>query len=441
MSFVHTSEFVEHFRRTFPDLVGGPVLVALSGGCDSVALLHLLAEPTLNLTLTAAHVHHGLRGDEADADASFCTDLCRRLGVRCSVLRLPDDDETPATGEAAWRRRRYRVLLEHASSLGARAVATAHHRDDVAEGVLLQLLRGAGPRAMAGIEERTASGVIRPLLPWGRDEISSWATEHGCSWRDDSSNTDPDRLRNRVRHRVLPDLEDETPRLRDHLVNLAGALAETERYLSSQVAERAAFIDPWHPGGGVELAALRELPRALRSRWLQAQVYRLGLGAATRRQLALFHSLLDRDAPRALTLGGRWRLRRARGFIWAEPPVDPAGRCATLERGRETDLGISGWRVRIGAGDFHGDTAAWSWRPRGERSVISIRPADGDDRLPRTGGPAVRARNLLAEKLPRHLRRGWPLFCEDGMIRWIPGVWQDPSAGDSSSRIVEVFRR
>jgi tRNA(Ile)-lysidine synthase len=438
---VDTSEFVEHFNRTFPDLVGGSVLVALSGGCDSVTLLHLLGEPPLNLELFAAHVHHGLRGIEADADATFCTGLCGALGVRCAVLRLPDDDEKPATGEAAWRRRRYRALLEHASSIGVRTVATAHHRDDVAEGVLLQLLRGAGPRAMAGIGERTLAGVIRPLLPWGRDEISSWAVQRGCTWREDGSNTDSSRLRNRVRHLILPHLEEETPRLRDHLVNLAGALAESESYLASQVVERARFIDPWLPAGGVELASLQSLPQALRARWLQAQTVRLGLAAASRRQLALFHSLLDRGAPRAVTIGGRWRLRAARGRLWAEPPVDPPGRCATIEPGHETDLGIPGWRARTAAGDARGGLTTWSWRPQAERSVISVRPAADDDRLPCDGTTAVRARNLIAAKLPRHLRRGWPLFCEDGMIHWIPGVWQHPTTGGPSSRVVEVFRR
>jgi tRNA(Ile)-lysidine synthase len=167
------AEFVAHFKRTFPDLVGGSVLVALSGGRDSVALLHLLGSPDLDLCLAAAHVHHGLRGVEADADAGFCRRLCEDLDVPITIVQLPEDDQRPRGGEAAWRRRRYRALLDHMANRELRAVATAHHRDDIAEGVLLQLLRGAGPRAMAGIETRNRDGVIRPLLPWNRRDVTA----------------------------------------------------------------------------------------------------------------------------------------------------------------------------------------------------------------------------------------------------------------------------
>ena len=88
-----TGEFVDHFERTFPGCIGRPVLVALSGGRDSVALLHLLGAPKLDLHLEAAHVHHGLRGDEADADARFCHRLCMALEIPFELIHLPDDDE------------------------------------------------------------------------------------------------------------------------------------------------------------------------------------------------------------------------------------------------------------------------------------------------------------------------------------------------------------
>ena len=121
---MENGEFVDHFERTFPGFVGRPVLVALSGGRDSVALLHLLRNPRLDLRLEAAHVHHGLRGAEADSDAEFCRRLCAALEIPFELIHLPDDDERPATGEAAWRRRRYRVLLECAASRGLAAIAT-----------------------------------------------------------------------------------------------------------------------------------------------------------------------------------------------------------------------------------------------------------------------------------------------------------------------------
>lgn len=435
-----TSAFVAHFKRTFPNLVGGSVLVALSGGRDSVALLHLLRNPALDLSLSAAHVHHGLRGTEADADAEFCLGLCRDLEIPAEFLRLPDDDETPATGEAAWRRRRYRALLGQAAALDADAVATAHHRDDIAEGVLLQLLRGAGPRAMAGIETRTRNGVIRPLLPWNRCEITAWLEHRKIAWREDGSNRDIKRLRNRVRHQVLPYLENDVPELPNHLVNLAAALAEAETFMANELKARATFVDPWDPRGGVVLSTLKELPRALRTRWLQSQALQLGVGASTRRQLELFNDLLDEATPRSVTLGGRWRLRRARGRLWAEPPEPPTGIESDLADGDQISLGLPGWTVRSTTGEAPHPQAVWQWRPSSDSSAVHIRPAADDDRLSTPTGAPRRVRDLLAETLPRHLRPAWPLFCEDDMIHWIPGVWQHSKPGDPSDRVVEVIR-
>jgi tRNA(Ile)-lysidine synthase len=438
---VDSADFIEGFRRQFPDLIGKSVLVALSGGGDSVALLRLLGEPALGLELAAAHVHHGLRGSEADADAAFCRDLCAELGVPITVLGLPADRRRPVGGEAAWRRRRYRALAEHAAAIGIATIATAHHRDDVAEGVVVQLLRGAGPRAMAGIAERTADGIVRPLLPWTRGEIRAWLEKNGVPWRDDSSNTDTSRLRNRVRLDLLPRLEADVPGLRGHLVNLAHAIAEGEAFMTEEAGDRVGFADPWSPEGGVELAALAGLPRALRARWLHGQMACLGIGHTTRRQLELFHLLLDTGSPRAVSMGGRWRLRAAARRLWAEPPSPPTGAAATLVDGLSVDLGIPGWTARLAAPDDPDPCAVWRWCPRSPSSVIELRPIGAATGRDDGSGAARGLRGSIAEALPRHLRQAWPLICEDDMICWIPGVWQHPDPGESSSRVVEVIRR
>ncbi len=438
---MESSEFVAHFRQAFPDLVGGRVLVALSGGRDSVALLHLLREPELDLQLEAAHVHHRLRGAEADADAEFCLRHCRELGIPVTVLELAADTERPGNGEAAWRRRRYRSLLSHAAAHGSDAVATGHHRDDVAEGFVLQLLRGAGPRALSGIAARTPDGVIRPILPWAREQIGSWLEERGLTWREDSSNADLNRLRNRVRHGLLPELESASAALRRHLVRLAATLADDEAFLSAEVRRRAPFIDPWHPDGGVGLATLRALPAALRGRWLHGQVEQLGIGPATRRQREALDRLLDTGRPRAVTVAGRWRLRAARGRLWAEPPKPPPGITTTIGDAEPTALAIPGWFARVRADCEADPGAVWRRRARFDDGFVTVRPAAADDQTPLSGGRRRPVRRLIAEAIPRHLRPGWPVFCENGMIYWIPGVWQHPNPGGSSSRMVEVIRR
>jgi len=437
---METAAFVAHFERTFPHLIGRQVLVALSGGRDSVALLHLLRDPALDLRLEAAHVHHGLRGAEADADAEFCRRLCGALEIPFELIPLPDDDKRPATGEAAWRRRRYRALLEHAASRQIPVVATAHHGDDVAEGVLVQLLRGAGPRAMAGIATETEDGVIRPLLPWGRQEIGRWLGERALDWREDGSNLDTDRLRNRVRHVILPELETETPRLRNHLVNLAAAISDGEAHLAAELHRKARFVDPWDPVGGIDISTLSDLSRALRARWLHGQMRRLGIDRTTRRQLELFNLSLDTGSPRSVTMNERWRLRIARGKLWAEPPTNPEGAEVTLETGRAVALGVPGWQAHITTpNDLHPNTR-WRWHPVSAEAVVSLRPARADDRVEVSRRATRRVQKMISEALPRHLRSAWPLFCENDMIRWIPGVWQCPEPGDPSNRVVEVFR-
>jgi len=438
---METADFVAHFSRTYPDLVRARVLVALSGGRDSVALLHLLAEPKLELQLDAVHVHHRLRGADADADAEFCRKRCRELGIRFELIELAVDNLKPVTGEAAWRRRRYRALLDHAVRRDVAAVATAHHRDDVAEGVLVQVFRGAGPRAMSGIAADTDGRIIRPLLPWGRAEIDAWLASRRLSWREDASNRDIHRLRNRVRHVVLPELEAFLPGLRRHLVSLAGALADGEAFMAAELARRVRFIDPWAPDGGIELSALGALPDALRVRWLHGQMALLGVSHVSRRQAELFGELLMCGRPRAVTMDGRWRLRAARGRLWAEPPHLPVGTHAELSSDSDTGFGVPGWRVRLRDDGAPAGEARWSWSPARRESKLTLRPATDNDELPDDAGGRRPVRGILAGALPRHLRTAWPVFCEDDMIHWIPGVWRHPESPVQSDRIVEVIRQ
>jgi tRNA(Ile)-lysidine synthase len=283
--------------------------------------------------------------------------------------------------------------------------------------------------------------VIRPLLPWGRAEIDAWLADRRLDWREDSSNTDTERLRNRVRHRLLPELERAAPAIRSHLVRLAGALAEDEAFLAAELDRRIGFIDPWEPDGGLELAELAALPRALRTRWLHGQMHRLGIGRTTRQQLELFHRLLDHGEPRAVTMGGRWRLRAAGARLWAEPPTPLRASAATLVTGRTVALSIPGWQARCCAPSDADPDARWRRSTRSADTTVTVRTAVAGETVPNGVGGRRRVRDLLAARLPRHLRSGWPVFCENDMIYWIPGVWQHPDPGDPTDRVVEVIRQ
>ncbi|MBL8896620.1 MAG: tRNA lysidine(34) synthetase TilS [Planctomycetes bacterium] len=193
---------------------GARSIVAWSGGADSTYLLERLLRARANgapLELTAAHVHHGLRGSSADADLETCIARARALGVELEIARL----EPPRGAGETWARRaRYEALLEIAARRGADAVLTAHHLDDQIETILWQLLRGARPSRARGMRRarRLAPGaatwLVRPLLDRERAELRSWLAERGLAFREDPTNADPELgPRNALRHRVIPALD------------------------------------------------------------------------------------------------------------------------------------------------------------------------------------------------------------------------------------------
>jgi len=436
------SGFARHFRTVFPEYVGGRIVVALSGGADSVALLHLLHDQELGLELHAVHVHHGVRGAEADEDAEFCRQLCDELSVPFHIKRMVPPESPPEGREAAWRRLRYALLREAATGLEARAVATGHQRDDVAEGVLVQLLRGAGPRALAGISAGSGGWIIRPLLPWGRREILQWLAERDLDWREDSSNRRPEHLRNRVRSEVLPALAAVEPRIGDHLVTLAGDLARDEAHFAARLRELGLWLDPWDYEGGVPVEALEALDPSLLHRWLHAQVARAGLGKATRRQGELLQGLVHLGRPRAVTLAGRWRLYRARGRLWLEPPVAPAAYAEEIRRGTTAHLTIPGWSVGVVAeGGERASQGRILWRQRvPAMPVLGVRsPLPGD--TIRSGSGGRRLTSLLARRVPRHLRPVWPVIHGGATIVWVPGVWTATAEGAGFVVELEVRRQ
>ncbi len=218
------------------------VIAAVSGGSDSVALLLILRELDRRGDLVlagAAHLNHQIRGPESDGDESFCRALALRLDVPFDAGRVDVPAVARADGvslEVAARRARRDFLARVREMRGADAVATGHTQDDQAETVLLRLLRGSGVRGLAGIAPR-AGGFIRPLLDCTRDVLRAELDARGQPWREDASNSDLANARNRVRHVLLPTLEQQfNPAARDALARLAALARDDEDALDSLAA-------------------------------------------------------------------------------------------------------------------------------------------------------------------------------------------------------------
>jgi tRNA(Ile)-lysidine synthetase-like protein len=175
-------------------------VVAVSGGVDSVVLLHILAQQ--GLPLVVAHFDHGIRPDSA-SDRRFVGDLARGHEAR---FEYTEGRLGPRASEAAARQARYEFLHGLRRQHGARAVVTAHHADDVLETAVLNILRGTGRRGLSSL--RSTDDIYRPLLRTPKDHIIAYARQHGLEWREDSTNTDTDYLRNHVRLRLLPRLDE-----------------------------------------------------------------------------------------------------------------------------------------------------------------------------------------------------------------------------------------
>lgn len=260
---------------------GGRVLAALSGGADSVALSMLLAEAAATGGYVLAglvHVNHGLRGEASEEDERFCRALAATIGVPIAVERVDVGALARAEGislEHAGHRARYAVYERVAAERRADRVATGHTRDDLAETVLLRLVRGAGPGALAGIRPR-AGHVVRPLLGVSRQELREHLARRGQPYREDESNRDLRMTRNRVRHRLLPLLAREfSPSIAETLAREATIARAEADWIDGLANERAAaFVTYDGDVVTVDGRALRSEPLAVARRVARAALER-----------------------------------------------------------------------------------------------------------------------------------------------------------------------
>lgn len=283
------------------------LIVAISGGADSTALLDLLVSlPDYNLHLIAAHLNHCLRGSESDADEEFCRALAAKYGIPFEICRV--DVKGLALRESlnledAARKARIQFLDGICVKYGAAAVALAHHADDQAETVLMRLLRGSGMTGLSGMAYRNDRGYVRPLLDISRTEIENYLRERGMTWREDASNKDTTYLRNRIRHDLLPLLETYNPAIRAGLASTAELIAGDEALLTELT--ETAFSGAFRSEGDkivTSIAQVRSLHPALQRRIFRQAFKQVAgtLGGLSQRHISSICDLLDSGRPNLL---------------------------------------------------------------------------------------------------------------------------------------------
>ncbi|MDD2721947.1 MAG: tRNA lysidine(34) synthetase TilS [Gallionella sp.] len=399
-------------------LPGSTILAGLSGGVDSVVLLHILSRlaPRHAWRLSALHVHHGI-SPNADQWAAFCAELCEGLAIPLSIERV-DIAPLRAHGiEAAARKLRHAAFARQSCDF----VALAHHADDQAETLLLQLLRGAGVKGAAAMPLLSAATPrrVRPLLHCSRQQILDYAAAHDLRWIEDESNADASYPRNFLRHRLLPLLAERFPAYRDTLGRSAQHFAEADGLLDELAAQDAA---DGMQGGTLSLAALQALSPPRAKNLLR---YFLHRAAAPMPQAVQLDDMLRQlcgardDAAVCVAFGGAWQVRRYRGRVHLVSQPLAFDHRMTLPWRGEAELAWPALHARV------------TFREGGEislaklqRQPVTLRFRQGGERLRPAPEAATRTlKNLLQEHhIPPWQRDRLPLlFCGEELV-CVPGV-------------------
>jgi len=424
---------------------GATVVAAVSGGPDSMALLHLLRamadeEP---FRIVAAHVNHQFRGAESDAEAELVRRVAGEWGIpfESAELGMPAYlSESGENAQAAAREKRYEFLKEVARNYGAPCLLTAHHADDQAETVLMRVIRGTGIGGLAGIRFRRKEDeleLIRPLLRITKCELLNYCKRNGVPYAVDSSNIDRHYFRNAVRLDLMPMLEPYNPRLKESLIRLADMASADDDYMEEQTLR--AFregVTPSEKGFRLERRRFRGLHVALQRRLIKLI---LNCSSDPRRMLDFRQveevaAAIAQEHPTVirLDLGDGWVLKREydEAYIGPEPP-EPAGfTYIVTEAASEIAIEEIGQRVRLER--VKGSVPADRTNRReacfdadGISFPLRVRSRlPGDCMQPYGLNGTKKVQDMFVDaKVPRSRRDKLPLLADrEGRVLWIPGM-------------------
>ncbi len=430
---------------------GAKLIVGLSGGADSVALLHLLHswQEKENWQITAVHIHHGLRGTEADEDARFAEDLCASLGISCVVKRYDVGKEAKLRRlgeEETGRILRYAAFREAAGGEGR--IAVAHHRKDQAETILMRLCRGTGLTGLTGMSP-VRGDICRPLLFCDREEIEQYCRENHLPWREDATNQQEKYTRNKLRLRVLPLLEEINPKAVAHIAETASLLAEEEDFLEQQV--EAFFAQGKLPSAPEEVRLSKEklhaLHPAMRRRVLRKAMANFLQADVSQVQIQALEDLLQketgksRDFPQGIRAENRYealvlsrkREQQAEGFCY-ELPVDEE--VLIPEAGIAVCASFHEKKVEISA-----ETCTNVFDYDKIKYTLFCRTRKAGDFIPLQNGRKKIKDLFIDEKIPRDWRVSYPLITMGEEVLWVPGLRASAAAGVDEQTVRRIWIR
>lgn len=400
---------------------GSHVLCALSGGRDSVYLLYRLLEwaKERELTVSAAHYNHHLRGEESDRDEQFVRQLCESLQVPLYVDGGDVSGFAKENGlgvEEAARTLRYTFLEQARTTCGADVIATAHHADDLAETMLFQLARGAGTKGLSGIPPRRGN-IVRPILMVTRQEIDAYLESNGSSYVEDSTNALDDGSRNLIRHHVIPMLQQINPEFVRHAARSAMLLREDEGYIQLQ-ADR--FLEERPIRQGIDGRELLCLPQPVAARVVRS-VWGSGLSYEHVRQileLCRGEGLSFAHVPGAV-------VRYDCGRLWTDEAVerpDEVPLCGERGEVQYGDFHIS-WEMGICTEEIHNSLNTFSLKYENMKDAVTVTARRDGDRIKLAGAAYTKKLKqlFLEHRLTQPQRAAVPVFRDGSGVAAVYG--------------------
>ncbi len=439
-SWVARTEAYIRENRLMED--GDRLIVGVSGGADSVCLLEVLCElaPARQWELRVVHVHHGLRGKSADEDEKFVQDLCRGKGIPCRSVRVDVPAEAGERGigaEECGRILRRKIFEEELVREQADRIVLAHHRDDSVETMIFNLCRGTGIRGLAGIKPDDGL-YVRPLLWSSRDQIEAFAAERGLAYREDETNAQLVYQRNRIRHEVIPLLQERVnARASEHIDRAAAELRRIDDYLESETDKLAAAYVTKNDDSRLIGEDLRLEPEVLVARLLQRVLTEAAGGAHDIGNVHIdaVRALLYKPAGKSLDLpGGVVCLRTAHalsihpaGKQTISQPVRYAFTSRIIGSDESPDLAGDPYTKYFDY-DIIGENSVWRTRENGDYLVVN---ADG--------GRQKLGDWFTDHKIPADERDQIMLLADGHHVYWIVGYRQaqDCLITDGTETIIE----